>query len=129
MDQKVRTMPIVWEAKGLVFTKPGSCEIRPGLVLPATPFVWVRRGGDQDASGDRFRAHIPADLAPGVTEALRRGDVVLFVFDHMVKEIAVESFDLAEAAEGETLVLLSFTGRFFDAEAAPPETATTLGGS
>lgn len=129
MDQKVRTMPIVWKAKGLVFTKPGSREIRPGLVLPATPFVWVRCVGDQDAPGDRFRAHIPADLARGVAQALRRGYVVLFAFDHMVKEIAVESFDLAGPAEGETLVLLTFTGRFVGAEAATTEIATIFGGS
>ncbi len=114
MDQKVRTMPIAWNAKGLGFTEPGSDEL--GLVVPATPFVWVP--GGRDAPGEAFQAHIPADLARGVAAALWSGKIVRFVLADVRKEIAVDRFDIAEPAEGEALARLSFTGRFIGEEAA-----------
>lgn len=132
MDQKVRTMPtdhaggddrampIVWKAKGLGFAEAGSDEV--GLVLPATPFVWV----PGEAAGDAFRAHIPADLASGVAAALWSGKIVRFVLGEVRKEVAVEGFDLAAPAEGEALALLSFTGRFLGEEPAGlPETSSS----
>ena len=139
MDQKVRTMPtnhaggddrampIVWKAKGLSFSNAGSREV--GLVLPATPFVWVRGDGGRDAPGDAFRAHIPADLAPEVTAALWSGKIVRFVLGEVRKEVAVEGFDLTAPAEGEALALLSFTGRFLGEEPADLSETSSSGTS